>query len=151
MDQDSLEYRRGRLLLPVGIADWPPEKVARWLSRVPLGDRGRAFRALRLNVAAAAFLAMEPRQRVGLLAALNPANIRYLAGIARDDHLLATLQEAGDDVSGALLGALPEWRRSRIEAALAERVVADRGRGEGSSGQKRSWIRRLVDSIKSRR
>ncbi len=119
MSQD-LSYRRGRLVLPRDIADWPPETVARWLANVPLAERARAFRALPLNVAAAGFLKMESGARVGLLSGLNTANIRYLSSIARDDLLLETLDKAGPDVRDAIFSQLPAWRRSAMDKALAE-------------------------------
>lgn len=114
-------YRNGRLLLPRDLADRDPRAQAHWLSGVPLSDRARAFRALPLNVGAAAFLSMEPRGRVGLLAGLNRQNIRYLSSIASDEFLLETLEYAGEDVHGAVLAELPDWRHQRITTALEQR------------------------------
>lgn len=155
-EKGELEYRRGRLLLPRDIADWPPARVGRWLSAVPVGERARAFRALPLNVAAAGFLAMEPRYRVGLLVGLNPANIRYLCGIARDEHLLETLLLAGDDVRRAIMESLPDWRRSHIayhlkESEHTESKAIRSGKTKTLSGARRSWIRRLLASLRSAR
>lgn len=140
VDADALEYRRGRLVLPSGIGDWPPVQVGRWLARVPVSDRARAFRALPLNLAAAGFLTMDPRSRLGLLCGLNPSNVRYLCAIARDEHLIETLLEAGDEVQELVLSALPDWRRSGIDEQLAaerERLAAlaasDVGGGGGNS------------------
>jgi hypothetical protein len=123
-EADSLEYRRGRLVLPSGITDWPPVQVGRWLARVPVSDRARAFRALPLNLAAAGFLTMDRRARLGLLCGLNPSNVRYLCSIARDGHLIDTLIEAGDDVEGLVLAALPDWRR----VAISEQLASERAR-----------------------
>ncbi len=145
---DELEYRRGRLVLPAGIVDWPPVRVGRWLSTVPVTERGRALRALPLDVAAAAFLLMEPSRRAGLLAGLNVANIRYLCGIARDEHIAQTLAAADDDVRSDVLAALPERRRLRIEELVATRRVEE-AHGPGS-GTRLSWIRRLVRTVRQR-
>ena len=119
-DFDALQYRKGRLVLPTGIVDWPPVQVGRWLARVPVAERARAFRALPLNVAAAGFLTMDPQARVGLICGLNAANVRYLVAIARDAHLIETLSAAGPDVEAAVLAALPDWRRTVIAAQLLE-------------------------------
>lgn len=121
---DALQYRKGRLVLPTGIVDWPPVQVGRWLARVPVAERARAFRALPLNVAAAGFLTMDAQARVGLVCGLNAANVRYLGAIARDEHLIETLSEAGPDVEAALLAALPDWRRPVIESKLGEMRAA---------------------------
>lgn len=150
----NLSYRRGRLVLPRDIAEWPAETVARWLAQVPLADRARAFRALPLNVAAAGFLKMDVDARIGLLAGLNPANIRYLCGIARDEQLIETLERAGDDVRGAILSQLPQWRREPLEQALAaaarRREAAER-KPERKLGPSRAgrWVNRLRRRLRS--
>ncbi|MCC5858043.1 MAG: hypothetical protein JJT90_07800 [Ectothiorhodospiraceae bacterium] len=152
MVQD-LSYRRGRLVLPRDIAEWPAETVARWLARVPVADRARAFRALPLNVAAAGFLNMDVDARIGLLAGLNPANIRYLCGIARDDFLVETLERAGDDVRRAILDQLPLWRREPLEQALKEaalRRVAQPTAATVRPSRAGGWVRRLRQRLKNR-
>ncbi|MEX0732705.1 MAG: hypothetical protein WED00_00425 [Aquisalimonadaceae bacterium] len=119
-NQQDHVYRNGRLLLPRDIADRSPSALAEWLGGVPIADRARAFRALPLNVAAAAFLVMEPRMRIGLLAGLNPRNIRYLISIAGDALLLDTLEQGGEDVRSAVFAELPDWRAQRMQTALEE-------------------------------
>jgi Mg/Co/Ni transporter MgtE len=153
MVQD-LSYRRGRLILPRDIAEWPAETVARWLAQVPVADRARAFRALPLNVAAAGFLKMDVDARIGLLAGLNPANIRYLCGIARDEHLIETLERAGDDVRGAMLAQVPQWRREPLEQALAEiaaRQAAPHHVADVRPSRAGNWVRRLRRRLRPER
>ncbi len=152
MVQD-LSYRRGRLVLPRDIGEWPAETVARWLARVPVADRARAFRALPLNVAAAGFLNMDVDARIGLLAGLNPANIRYLCGIARDDFLVETLERAGDDVRTAILDQLPLWRREPLEQALSEAAARRAVQSTATTvrpSRAGGWVRRLRRRLKSR-
>ncbi|MCC5809837.1 MAG: hypothetical protein JJU06_05640 [Ectothiorhodospiraceae bacterium] len=143
----ELNYRRGRLVLPQDIADWPPETVAQWIVNLPLAERAKAFRALPLNVAAAGFLKMEPRGRVGTLSGLNAANIRYLCSIARDDLLLETLDQAGPDVRGAMFAQLPAWRRSAMEEALAESDRAREAARVDGAGPLAPWWSRLFGRV----
>lgn len=121
MQQEHV-YRNGRLLLPQDLVDRGPQAQARWLSEVPVADRARAFRALPLNIGAAAFLLMESRARIGLLTGLNPQSIRHLMSVAKDAFLLETLRDAGEDVHDAVLAGLPDWRRQRIEEAYCREV-----------------------------
>ncbi len=149
----NLSYRRGRLVLPRDIAEWPAETVARWLAQVPLADRARAFRALPLNVAAAGFLKMDVDARIGLLAGLNSANIRYLCGIARDEYLIETLERAGDDVREAILAQLPQWRREPLEQALAEAAARREKKAQREHAVRPSragsWVRRLKKRLRA--
>nr|WP_301289373.1 hypothetical protein [Natronocella acetinitrilica] len=93
---------------------------------------------------------MEPKYRVGLISALNPSNVRYLCGIARDEHLLETLELAGDDVQASLMQALPDWRRARIVEQLQQRVAAEK-KGKDKDRGKRDrpdWLSRLVRVVR---
>lgn len=140
-------YRQGRLVIPPGIRDQGPSQVAAWLGCVPVADRARAFRALPLNLAAAAFLQMDPCVRVSLLAGLNPANIRYLMSITPDGQLLETLEVAGGEVHAAVMGSLPDWRYHRIEQVLAARQAAlliPEG-AEKPATRRRSWWVRMLE------
>jgi Mg/Co/Ni transporter MgtE len=146
-------YRKGRLVIPPGIRDQDPGQVAAWLGRVPVADRARAFRALPLNLAAAAFLQMDPPDRVSLLAGLNPANIRYLMSIMPDGQLLETLEAAGDDVHAAVMGSLPDWRYHRIEQTLAAHL-AELVRpevAEKPASRRRSWWTRMLERLRAAR
>lgn len=115
MSQHTLRYHRGRLVLPPELLDAAPSAVAEWLSCVPEAERGRAFRAMPLNLGAAAFLHLPPTDRAALLACLNQANIRYLTGIAPDTLLHETLNHADPETNARIRLALPDWRLKRMQ------------------------------------
>jgi len=114
----DMAYRNGRLILPSDLADRSPGQVASWLGDVPVSDRAKAFRAIPLNIAAAAFLVMEARNRVGLIAGLDRKKTHYLLSLLKDELLMETLGCAGEDVHGVMMSELPEWRQQRLQTLL---------------------------------
>ncbi|MCP1674510.1 hypothetical protein J2T57_001612 [Natronocella acetinitrilica] len=119
----GVAYRRGRLHIPADLTDRGPDAVARFLAQVPVEDRARAFRALPLSAAAAGYLRLDTRTQVGLVIGLDAGNMRFLAGLSRDEMLLDILAEAGGDAVAAIEAVLPAWRLERLREAVAARAA----------------------------